>query len=306
MLNSITPPKPTWYILGAGAIGCLWASCWRQAGFRVVLLTTAAREQHSITLLRNNQSIETKIEQLTVAQLNASNIRIKYLLVTTKAQQTLTAVDKIKNHLAKNATVLVLQNGMAVTKLSDALPEQTIIAATTTDGVYRTAPMTIVHAGLGETFFGNKAKALLAILPTAYLTIHSCDNIEARLWQKLAINCAINGLTAIYRCNNGELLNKPEAMARINTLCNEIITVASAAGFSASVQQLHTKVQQTLQTTASNYSSMYQDIANHRLSEIDYINGYLCELAATHGINCNENSQIVNEIKQLEQANVVL
>jgi 2-dehydropantoate 2-reductase len=293
--------KPTWYILGAGAIGCLWASYWRQAGFSVVLITPSARQQNFIELHADNKNISTPVRQITIEQLKASTISIDYLLVSTKAQHTLAAVAAIENQLTKNATVLVLQNGMAVKKLSPLLPSQQVIAATTTDGAYRSAPMSVVHAGKGETWFGGD-ESLLAMLPTDYLTIKYCNDIDTRLWQKLAINCAINGLTAIYRCRNGELLNNPEAVSRMQNLCNEVIAVATAMGLSAAVNQLSVKVVETLRTTANNYSSMYQDIAHKRSTEINFINGYICELANKNGITCDENQYIVDTIKQLEAA----
>jgi len=37
-----------------------------------------------------------------------------------------------------------------------------------------------------------------------------------------------------------------------------------------------------IQATATNYSSMYQDVANARRTEISYLLGYACQAAARH------------------------
>ncbi|MEE8056897.1 MAG: 2-dehydropantoate 2-reductase [Pseudomonadales bacterium] len=297
--------KPTWYILGAGALGCLWASYWRQAGFPVVLITPRLRKHAFIELhiKREGQSQDKKtqvdIEQLTIDQLAASENLIEYLLVSTKAQHTLEAIAAIKQTISKHATLLILQNGMAAKQLPALLPTQNLITGITTDGAYRTEQNVVVHAGHGVTHFGCN-KILLQYLPTQYLTIEACHDIEIRQWQKFAVNCAINGLTAIYQCRNGELLNNPEARQRLTTICDEIFSVAKALGISEHLTQITTQVEDTLRATAENYSSMYQDISHSRSTEIDFINGCLCEIAEKYSISCEENQRVIQEIKNLE------
>ena len=40
--------------------------------------------------------------------------------------------------------------------------------------------------------------------------------------------------------------------------------------------------ERVIQATAANYSSMYQDVANQRRTEISYLLGYACQAAARH------------------------
>lgn len=291
--------KPTWYILGAGAIGCLWASYWRQAGFKVVLITQTPRPQNSIELQCEQQHIQTNIEQLTVEQLLASTRHIAYLFVSTKAQHTLAAVQGILPRLDKQATVLVIQNGMAAERLSSVLTTQQLYKGITTDGAYRTGPMSVVHAGKGDTHIGAE-KSLLRVLPGDYLSIHFCSDITQRQWQKLVMNCAVNGLTAIYQCRNGELLQNPEAMLRVSRLCKEACAIAGTLGMPEDFESIMAQIRAGLKVTAANYSSLYDDIRNGRSTEIDYLNGYLCQMATAAGIACEENRRVVDAIKQLE------
>ena len=291
--------KPTWYILGAGAIGCLWASYWRQAGFPVVLITPSPRQQSFIELDVKNKTTQIDVEHITIDQLAASKQCIEYLLVSTKAQHTLKATSAIQENIDEKATLLILQNGMAAKQLPALFINQTIITAITTDGAYRTGQQAVVHAGHGITHVGCEP-SFLAYLPTQQLNIEACDDIEVRQWNKLAINCAINGLTAIYQCRNGELLSIPQAKKRIEKLCDEVVLVADALKLSPALSQLMDQVENTLCTTAENYSSMYQDVHHRRSTEIDFINGYLCEVAESHSIDCQENQRIVFEIKQLQ------
>lgn len=292
--------KAIWYILGAGALGSLWAGYWRLAGFQVVLITRTERQNHFIHLHRQQKYFSIDCDQLTVDQLLASDCRIKHLLVSTKAQDTIAAVTAIKPAIDRRASVLLLQNGMTNKPLSDVLRTQKIISGISSDGAYRTDPQTVVHAGFGVTYMDTN-KALLKQLPTAFLTLKTCTDLNVRQWRKLAVNCAINGLTAIHHCKNGELLNIPAALKRIENVCVEVDAVAKATGVDADLTGIESEVKQILADTAENFSSMYQDIHHGRHTEIDYLNGYICELAERSAIPCDENKRIVEQIKQLQR-----
>ena len=51
-----------------------------------------------------------------------------------------------------------------------------------------------------------------------------------------------------------------------------------------------------------NYSSMYQDSQQQQTTEIDYINGYLCNEAKRLNISCPENQRVLAAIKTIEQS----
>lgn len=288
-----------WYILGAGAMGCLWAAYLTLAGFPVVLITRTQRNGTAINLSKDSHLETVAIEQVTIDELKRSTITIKHLLVTTKAQQTIAALSDIKPHIDHHATLLMLQNGMASKTIATLLPTQQLITGITTDGAYRTDELSVVHAGAGQTLVGDNA--IIQYLPRQYLTIAFCQDIETKQWQKLAVNCAINALTVIYQCRNGELLDNKEAMIRIKLLCDEITAVMQALA----VDIEHSLFQQTVDTltvTANNYSSMYQDCQQKKTTEIDFINGYICSEAKRLTISCPENQRVLAAIKTIEQS----
>ncbi|ARN74782.1 ketopantoate reductase family protein [Oceanicoccus sagamiensis] len=297
-IAKITTDNP-WYILGAGAMGCLWASYLTLAGLPVVLITRNKRNGNAINLTKANHSQSITIKQITLGELKPSTLTIKHLLVTTKAQQTISALSDIKPHIDNDAILFILQNGMAGKHIANLLPTQQLITGITTDGAYRTDELSVVHAGTGETLLGDKS--IIDCLPKNHLAIKFCDDIDNKQWQKLAINCAINGLTAIYQCRNGELLENEEALSRIKLLCNEITAVMHALGLSVH-QSIFDQTLHTLTITADNYSSMYQDCQQQQSTEIDFINGYLCSEAQRLNINCPENQRVLAAIKQIEQS----
>lgn len=50
-------------------------------------------------------------------------------------------------------------------------------------------------------------------------------------------------------------------------------------------------------TTAENYSSMVQDYRSGRVTEIDYINGYIVKRGENLGIHCAMNYMLIHMVK---------
>lgn len=306
----MTPSQPHWYILGAGAIGSLWASYAYKQGRRATLLLRdnthlAAYHAAGGTLA----TIEGCAELLPIpaqsCQQNGSPIQ--HLLLTTKAPDSLAAVCAIDSRLAKDATIVLLQNGLGVAEeLKQQRPDLHCYHAVTTEGAYRPAPFQLVHAGRGHTQLGGgpEAEQLAASLSFGALTVAHHHDIQRALWRKLAINCAINPLTALYRCRNGELLDNPLALEQLHTVVDEILqlgqSLAQTGALPADIfDGLREEVLKVVHATALNRSSMYQDIAAGRASEIDYITGYLCRVGAQCGLDLPLNRQLLADIQAL-------
>lgn len=296
------PATNHWHILGAGAIGSLWASYWTEDQVDLTLITRDDQPRRQWRLL--SPLLQRNVELL--CETAASNTPIDRLLLATKAYQTESALADVKHRLSPTATVLVLQNGAAVNQLQLA-PTQTLFAAVTTDGAYFDEQRRLIHAGVGVTRVGrlsgkkslndaSDCQALRGQLPRG-LNIDCVDNIQHHLWQKLVINCAINPLAIKYLCRNGDLLTVPEARADLNTLCCEISAVDCAMHGNPWVDNVLETVTAVIETTAANRNSMLQDVLHNRATEIDQINGYLQRNADEHGVNCPLNRQLIALVK---------
>jgi 2-dehydropantoate 2-reductase len=302
--DSTTPP---WYVLGAGAIGCLFAAHLRRAGVPVRLLL---RDDEALRALQCAGGIA--LDDEAPVAIDADSItalphgtRIQKLLVCTKAHQTLAAIAAVHAYLVDDAAIVLLQNGMGVREqLAALLPGAKIFNALTTEGAWRRERFSVVHAGRGETLLGgadsDPARALAGELARSGLAVRAVDDIESRLWQKLAVNCVINPLTALWRCRNGDLLARPETADWTRRLCDEIARVAAAQGVVLHSDALQQRVQAVMNSTAANQSSMLQDVLQGRATEIDYLNGYVVALAQRHAIDVPANRALLDAIRNRE------
>ena len=124
-----------WYIIGAGAVGCLWACALRDAGCRVSLLVKSQGNYDSSncdqkveysTLFNNKGKQKFTIEILNKEQLLRENRVISNLIIATKAQDALGALNHILSQLSHSAKVMCLSNGLGIHKeLLTALRSQT-------------------------------------------------------------------------------------------------------------------------------------------------------------------------------------
>lgn len=218
--------KHCWHILGAGAIGNLWACHLTELDFPVSLILKSEQQLEKfpnyISLDKNKYKVNAELAT------TSSNI-IEQLLICTKAMDTEQAFNAIRQRISPSARVIVLQNGIGSQQwVSKQLPDAQLVWASTLDGVWLKKSFHIIHAGKGITSIGapNCYYPWLTELQSGLLQVEIDSNIFNTLWKKLAINSVINPLTAWYGCKNGELLRNQSYLYEMQMLCNEVEQVA--------------------------------------------------------------------------------
>lgn len=233
---------------------------------------------------------------------------IQQLLVTTKSNQVQQALADIGPRLNAETKIILLHNGMGTLKAAqEQFAKAQIYCGVTTEGAYQqTRPSRqLIYAGLGTTDIGQIGQSTpptwMCSLLDSSLGFSWHSDIEGVQWRKLLINCAINPLTAMHGCRNGELLSNPALQAQLRLVVAELEAVANAVGHPSLGSNLFDLVEMVATQTQANYSSMQQDVQHHRATEIAYINGYLCEQARQSGVATPMNSGLVAAIQHIEQ-----
>jgi 2-dehydropantoate 2-reductase len=185
-------------------------------------------------------------------------------------------------------------------------PNNSLVAATTSYAAFKPADNKLIETGLGETRLGWIKKPNTELLQTISPLLSSLlppstwhTDITFALWKKLTVNAVINPLTAINNIKNGQLADK-KYQSIIFQLCSELGNVLRAIGYQFEVEQLVKNAMQVIEATANNYSSMHQDIHNQRITEIEFINGYVVKLAESLSIATPVNKQLFEQVKLLQ------
>ena len=296
----------TWHILGAGSLGTLWATRLARAGVPVRLIVRDETRLASYQAGPGLTLVEHGIAHTypVIAETSDSPEPIHRLLVACKAYDAQGAVAQLQHRLAADAELILLQNGLgSQDAVAAQFPLARCIFASSTEGAFRDGDWRVVFAGHGYTWLGDVAHPTpplwLEDLHAAAIPHDWSTDILTRLWRKLALNCAINPLTVLYQCRNGGL----QAHAcEVATLCAELSELLECCGQPAAAQDLHSEVTRVIEATAANYSSMYQDVANARRTEISYLLGYACQAAARHQLNLPHLQQL--QVRLVEQLRV--
>ena len=178
--------------------------------------------------------------------------------------------------------VLSLQNGMGNEELLAAHLSAPVLAGTTTYGARLADPGVIECTGVGGVSLGpwdggmsTAADRAGEALATGLETTVAAD-MPRRLWEKLAVNAGINAVTALARVPNGDLVDGPAGEVARNA-ARETVQVAAGAG--VDIPNAPERTVRVAETTATNRSSMHQDLRADSRTEVDAINGYVVEQA---------------------------
>ncbi|HEY1028675.1 MAG TPA: putative 2-dehydropantoate 2-reductase [Pseudomonas sp.] len=278
----------TWHVLGAGSLGTLWAARLARAGIPVSLILrnherlAAYQAAGGLSLIEGGKCSQYPVP----AELPDSDTPIRRLLLACKAYDAESAVADLAPRLGEGAELLLLQNGLGSQQaVAQRLPGRRCLFASSTEGAFRQADFQVVFAGHGHTWLGDpenpQPPAWLDELQRAGIAHQWTADILMRLWRKLALNCAINPLTVLYDCRNGDLRQHP---AEVTELCAELGELLQRCGQPAAADDLHDEVLRVIGATAANYSSMHQDVTQGRRTEITYLLGYACAAAQRHDL----------------------
>jgi len=211
------------------------------------------------------------------------------VIVFTKAYDTEAAITRARPLIGPHTAVLTLQNGLGnYQTLQRYIAPQQVLAGTTSSGVTLLGVGHVRQAAVGEIVLGSPvgnadlARQVASMLVPAASVVRVAEDVDALLWRKALINCAINPLTALTRRCNGELLEIAPLRELMAQVAEEVYAVALAAGIDLAEFAATEAVEQVCKATATNQSSMLQDVLASRRTEIDYINGAVARVAREH------------------------
>jgi len=318
MANTLTIPSnsPNIAILGAGAIGQLMyhqlCQSNEQSVNSIALISRQTDTQQQQLQFTDHSGLTHSTDALILGKNDPRLAEVSLLLVCVKAYQVATALLPLLNKLSPLCHIVLLHNGLGPhLVVAEALaqhPSQGLTLGTTSQAALKISQWHVKHTGFGVTQLGYYCGSELSTGLKARMDGLHRDNqalewhqpVLAVLWQKLAINAVINPLTALYHCANGQLAND-EYRQQITAIIDELVNVAKWDGIELDPALISTRVYQVIKLTAANFSSMYQDVAHHRATEINYINGYICQQAQLHRLAVPHNQQLLEQVVQLNR-----
>jgi 2-dehydropantoate 2-reductase len=300
---------------------------------RAGLLDSWKERGQKITVIRDGASHDSRGIDVELTYDEAQNASIiDNLIVSVKAQQTVTALGAIKHRLSPESNILFLQNGMGAPEEANEklFPEQSTrpnyIQGVITHGIWSKEPFVVTHAAPATTSLGimprsgsshlgtasNAPSDLVRALtdtPVLVATEYPYTDLLQLQLEKLIVNSIANPLTAILNHQNSVLLTET-VRPIIHSLVLETTSILHSFPELQGVPGIETRfapdriedlVMDVFVKVQRNFSSMYQDMRAGKRTEIGYINGYFVRRATEMGMKCDLNSMLVQMVRAKEE-----
>ena len=289
-------------VMGAGAVGCYYGGMLARAGHEVVLI---GRAQHVEAILRDGLLLETQSFTAHVplaASTEASAVAgAELVLCCVKSTDTTDAAAQIGPHLAADATILSLQNGVDNAERLQYLLQREVAPAVVYVATEMAGPGHVRHHGRGELVIGPSPVSveLAQMFAAAGVPVEISDNVSGALWAKLILNCAYNALSAITQMPYGRLVQGSGVEEVMRDVVEECLAVAAAEGICIP-GDIHDAIRRIGRTMQGQLSSTAQDLARHKPSEIDHLNGHIVRRGEALGIATPANRVLHTLVRLLE------
>ena len=297
-------------IVGPGAIGCLLAAHLSKVTNEVWLLDKDSGRADKIRKsgikiegVSGNWQRGVKITS------NSDEIgKPNLIIICVKSYHTRLAVKSVKDILSDSTFVLTLQNGVGnIEIISEVCGHDRVIGGVTNQGATLVNIGHIRHAGKGETVIGRidgkipvQLRNIRELFNRGGVPTRISRDIKGLIWSKLIINVGINALTAITHLNNGRLIDFEGTRRLLSLAVSEAVKVTRRKRIKLIYDDPLSKVEAVAQATATNISSMLQDVLKHKPTEIDFINGVIVREAQSLGIPVPVNCALTDLVKTIE------
>lgn len=315
-------------IYGAGSLGTILGAYITKNGGFIDLIN---RNKAHIEALRTNGARITGTVSFTqeVTALTPDEMTGTYdiIFLLTKQQHNRDVVTFLKPFLADDGVIVTMQNGIPEMLVGEIVGNERVIGCTVAWGAtmksggeceLTSAPDSLTFS-IGtltpqrHKYFGE-VKRLLEMMGRVDID----DNFIGTRWSKLLINAAFSGMSAVLGCTFGEAAGNRQSRRIVQLIIKECIDVCAASGIRIEPVQGKDIVRLldysnpvkkaisffiipiAIRKHARLKASMLQDIEKGKLTEVDAINGVVCEAGRKCGVPTPMNDAVVSVIHRIE------
>jgi len=296
-------------VIGAGAMGCLFAARIAESGADVMLIDVdrerlAAIAHEGIALTDDNGT--RTIPLRTGLAVDATG-PFDLIILFTKGIHSRSAIQSVAHLVPGDAHVLTLQNGLGNPEIViELFPSDRVlkgIAALPAD--LHDATHVSSH-GAGHLELGGMTPAAheaaehaAALLRRAGFDARTNETIDIAIWEKVAFNAALNSLGTVTLQPNAGVNNAPGRRIAA-AMVDEVVATAHAAGVPVDHARITAAIDFALTHHGAHQASMLQDRLAGRATEIETINGAVVERARTLGIATPVTETMTDLVRLIE------
>jgi len=299
-------------IVGAGAIGTFYGA-------------SLSREAECVTFLVRRQEqvddIDREGVRIVDADGNAEVFPLKaclnvtsedafdLIIFATKVYDLENAFEKVRPCLNLDTVLCSIQNGVQhYDLLQKAFPNYVTIGAVSYSGLTKKNNTDVLNTGPVRTLIGDNEgghEKTIETLKTSFeesgLNVRVQIPIKEAMWEKQVLTSMQQAIGAMTGNQFQELYASEHCKVIARQLYDEVITLAAAEGIELD-EGTYDKVLKNWQNKPTHRPSMAVDFENGKVTESHMANGYIAELAESHGLQAPVNKAMYHLIKAIEES----
>lgn len=295
-------------ILGAGAMGAYFASCFAEAPeIDTILIADQAR---AAKLRKEGLIVNGKTFLFEVVVPEEAQAPVDLVIVALKHHQlagALTGMDKL---VGNDTLFLSVMNGLeSETIIASRFGNEKVLYAISIgiDAVREGNQVTYTKPGkhiFGEAKNHSLSQKVLRVqeaFKKAGIQFETPADMMRMLWWKFMVNVGVNQASAVLRAPYGVFHTNKNASALMDALMQEVVILAQASGINLTSQDVLDWYPVLHTLSPEGKTSMLQDVEAKRQTEVDVFGGEVVKLGEQLHIPMPVNQAIVNIIKVIEK-----
>jgi 2-dehydropantoate 2-reductase len=316
-------------VVGAGAVGGITAALLKKAGYDVEIV--CKYDDYARTISGTGLKARGPWGSFSVtmpAWSISSEISGKkdLVLLAVKANDMIGAINEALPVLKDDGFVVSLQNGLCIDDLAAVAGKAKVIGCIVGWGATMEKQGELFMSSEGDFIIGYSGRKQdqylqsLAEVLSSVVPVRVTDNIIGHLYSKLIINSCITSLGAVCGMYLGKMLSISKARKIFIEIIREAVVVAGKMGIRIEVFGGRLDFNKFIEDSGMiagfkrhlmllligfKYrklkSSSLQSLERGKLTEIDFLNGYIVKNGTRLGVPVPVNSAIVDMIHEIEQ-----
>jgi 2-dehydropantoate 2-reductase len=317
-------------IIGAGAIGSVVGGMLTRAGRDVTLIDQWPEHVESMRKIGLRLSGTcgehlVPVKALHIHELQSVTEPFDAVFLSVKSYDTQWATALALAYLAPEGVVVDFQNGLNDERVAAVAGQHRTLGCVITIGAGMYEPGHAIRTDTGSIGFKigehdgrdtPRARELAELL-NAVAQTEVTTNLFGERWSKLAINCMANPLAGLTGLGSAEVRIDPKVSAVGIHLGAEVIKVGRAVGHEVEpiygippqrfvdayegrgLRELLADVAEIARKRGGGRPSLLQDVIRGRRTEIDFLNGAVCEHGRKVGVKTPYNDAVVGVVRSL-------
>ncbi len=230
------------------------------------------------------------------------------VIVCVKATQTQEALKANMDLIDDHTIILTLQNGLGNIKdISRFVDLSNIVVGSSRVNLVNEDINTVRVTGQGTTYIGSAGddqkdvQIVKVLFGKAGFECEKSEDINTLIWKRAITLSVLYPLCSLFKCKIKSVYENNYIYELAKGIAEEACAVANADGANIKLDDLLNELRTTAYNVGNSYPSMYFDVINSRITEIERLNGVIVNLGYKHKIDTSYNSFALNAIKGIEK-----